>query len=163
MLHTPNDIQAFIDHGITLLREEKYDEAEAVFLKAQLKWPDNPLPFIGSARAAQFNNKLRLSLKRWKTARDKFSSNLQILKGLGNIYLELKKFRKARRCFTETNELESSSFKKLKEFMRNVNVLISAEEYTKAEALLIEAQTRWPEKINPFHAHHRLLEIKRRN
>lgn len=162
MPHMPNDIQEFIDYGITLLESEKQDEAEAVFLDAQIKWPDDPRPFIGSARTANFNNNLNLSLERWKMARDKFPANLHIIKGLGNVYLDLKEFDKANKCFSVAHELELNSIKEMNNYMGNVNELIYSENFIKAEALLIEAQLKWPEKINPFHSHHRLLEINRR-
>lgn len=162
MVNLPNEIQKVIERGITLLKSEKFNEADAVFLYAQKKWPDNPLPYIGSARTAHFSNNNNLSLECWIIAREKFPADMQILKGLGSIYLDLKEFDKASKCFTEVHNLEANSFRELNKFMQGVNVLIDSEEYTKAEDLLREAKIRWPEKINPFHAHHRLLELNRR-
>jgi tetratricopeptide (TPR) repeat protein len=161
--HHLNNIQEFLDHGITLLKSGKFDEAEAVFLVAQTKWPDSPLPYTGSARTAHFSNNYSLALERWIIAHEKFPADIQILRGLGNIYLELKKLDKANKCFIEVLDLEANYFKEMHEFMQGVNLLIDSKEYTKAKELLLEAEIRWPENIVPFHAHHRLLETIRRN
>lgn len=164
VLTLPNKIQEVIKHGNALLKSEKFEEADAVFLYAKQKWPDSPLPYIGSARTAHFgSNNHNLSLERWTIAREKFPADLQVLKGLGSLYLEMKEFDKASECFTEVHHLEADSFRELNAFMQGVNVLMTSEEYSKAEELLHEAQTRWPEKCSPFYTHHRLLEVHRRS
>lgn len=163
MTNRLNNIQDFIDHGITLLQSRKFDKAEAIFLAAQAKWPESPLPFIGSARTAYFSNNNNLSLERWIMARERFPDDIQILKGLGNIYLDLNELEKANKCFIEAQEKDMISYKELDELIQEANILIDSKNYTKAEELLLEAESRWPEHIAPFHAHHRLFEIKRRN
>ena len=162
MARLVNDINIYIEYGNNLLKSKKYNEAETLFIDARTKWPEEPLPYIGAANAAHSNNNYELSLKRWEIAREKFPANLQILKGLGSIYLDLKEYDKANKCFSEAHDLESNSFDEMNKFMSHVNELIFSENFTEAEALLIDAQKKWPEKISPFHTHQRLLEKKRR-
>jgi len=158
-----NDIQSLIDHGFLLLVAGKYNKAEELFLKAQAKRPSNPTPFIAFAHAAQLKNDNNLSLKRWKLAYDKFPDNLLILKGLGNIYLELKNLEEGSNYLIEAQKLEATSNKVMYEYIENGNKLLQAGDPAKAEEVFIEAQMKWPDKLAPFHAHHRLLETNRRN
>lgn len=158
----PSDFKTLMNNGNSLLGSGEYVKAEAMFLEATNKFPESPHPFIGLARSAQYKNNYTLSLERWKIALDNFPGNTQILIGLGNIYLDLKDFEKANRYFSEANDLELGLFNELNELVENGYALMHAEEFAKAESEFINAQSKWPNSLKPFYAHHRLLEIKRR-
>lgn len=89
--------------------------------------------------------------------------HIGILKGLAKTYLELQDFEKASVYFSEALDIERQSLKKMNSNIEHANALMQEKKYEEAEALLLKIEKQWPEHIRPFHLHHRLLEIKRRN
>ena len=95
--------------GDIFLKDEKYDQAELTYLKAQAMDPTNSWAFIGYARVAQHKQMHTEALKRWKKVKEKFPDKIEAYLGLGNAYSGLSNFLLAEKMFLEAQAMDPTN------------------------------------------------------
>ena len=102
----PENKPALIGLGNAHLELDDFSTAEAIFLEARNKWPDNPVSAVGYARAAQAQchwvealERWQEALARWRAVAEKSPGNLHALIGQANAFLELGNYAAADAIF----------------------------------------------------------------
>lgn len=126
----PGNIAASIGKANTCLELGKYEEAEAYYLEAQTKWPNDPRAFVGYARAAQMQCRWTDAMLRWESALGKWVSELE--RSPGNMVASIGR----------------------------ANICLELGQFELAETYFLDAQLKWPGNPNSFVGYARVAQMQ---